>query len=186
MGLGSSLRHVAREAALWTVVVAGGFAGVYFFDDLRAAVSGAAEQVAVQMPEAREPQSDARETSERIVHLRAASNGHFFTRSYVNGRAIDVMVDTGATGVALTYEDAQTAGVLVGEEDFTALVRTANGTARTAPVTLDRVRIGDITIRNVPASVAERGKLAITLLGMSFIRRLSRIEMRGNELVLIQ
>ena len=60
------------------------------------------------------------------------------------------------------------------------LVRTANGVARVAPVTLDRVSIGDITVRNVPASVSERGVLGTTLLGMSFLGRLSRVDMRAE------
>ena len=56
--------------------------------------------------------------------------------------------------------------------------------ARVAPVTLDRVSIGDITVRNVPASVSERGMLATTLLGMSFLKRLTRVDMRGETLIL--
>ena len=68
------------------------------------------------------------------------------------------MVDTGASIVALTYEDAERAGVYVRDSDFTQRVRTANGMARVAPVTLDRVSIGDITVRNVPAAVSERGQ----------------------------
>ena len=83
------------------------------------------------------------------------------------------MVDTGASLVALTYEDASRAGIYVRDRDFTQLVRTANGIARVAPVTLDRVSIGDITVRNVPASVSERGMLGTTLLGMSFLKRLT-------------
>ena len=49
---------------------------------------------------------------------------------------------------------------------------------------LDRVSIGDITVRNVPASVSERGMLATTLLGMSFLKRLTRVDMRGETLIL--
>ena len=83
------------------------------------------------------------------------------------------MVDTGASQVALTFDDASRAGIHVRDRDFTQAVRTANGIARVAPVTLDRVSIGDITVRNVPASVSERGMLATTLLGMSFLKRLT-------------
>ena len=82
------------------------------------------------------------------------------------------MVDTGASQVALTFEDASRAGIYVRDRDFTQQVRTANGVARVAPVTLDRVSIGDITVRDVPASVSERGMLGTTLLGMSFLKRL--------------
>jgi aspartyl protease family protein len=59
------------------------------------------------------------------------------------------------------------------------------GSARVAPVTLDRVRVEDITLRNVPAVVAEKGALATNLLGMSFLSRLRGFQMRGSELILI-
>ena len=58
------------------------------------------------------------------------------------------------------------------------------GVARVAPVVLDRVSIGDITVRNVPAAVSEPGRLATSLLGMSFLGRLQRVEMRAGTLVL--
>ena len=56
--------------------------------------------------------------------------------------------------------------------------------ARVAPVTLDRVSIGDITVRNVPAAVTERGRMRTSLLGMSFLRKLSRFDMRSGRLVM--
>ena len=95
-----------------------------------------------------------------------------------------MLVDSGASIVALTYEDASRAGVYVRDSDYTQRVSTANGSARVAPVTLDRVSIGDITVRNVPAAVSERGKLGTSLLGMSFLGRLQRVDMRGGVLVL--
>jgi aspartyl protease family protein len=118
------------------------------------------------------------------VELAANSGGHFETAAEVNGNEIDVMVDTGATLVALTYEDAERAGLYLKSSDFTQGVRTANGTAKVAPVTLSSITIGDITVRNVKGAVAEPGKLHKTLLGMSFLGRLSRVEMRSNSLVL--
>jgi aspartyl protease family protein len=68
--------------------------------------------------------------------------------------------------------------------DFTHIAQTANGTARVAPVKISRISIGDITVRDVSAVVSERGKSERTLLGMSFLGRLSRVEMRGGTLVL--
>src|SRR6185437_1998517 len=98
--------------------------------------------------------------------------------------SVDVMVDTGASLVALTYEDAENLGIFVKPSDFTYTAKTANGIARVAPVTISRVSIGDITVRNVHGVVSERGKSDRTLLGMSFLGRLSRVEMRGGTLVL--
>ena len=86
--------------------------------------------------------------------------------------------------VALTYEDARSAGLYVRDSDFTHRVSTANGMAKVAPVTIDRVTIGDITVRNVPGAVMESGKLGTTLLGMSFLSRLQRVDMRSGMLVL--
>jgi aspartyl protease family protein len=102
----------------------------------------------------------------------------------VDGRRINVMVDTGATTVALTYEDARSIGLSLRDSDFTMRVSTANGYGRVAPVTLDRVSIGDITVRNVRGAVMEPGKLGTTLLGMSFLGRLQRVDMRAGTLVL--
>lgn len=118
------------------------------------------------------------------VELKAGPSGHFETEVEVNGSSIDVMVDTGATLVALTYEDAERAGIYLKSADFTHEVKTANGTAKVAPVEISSISIGDITVRNIRAAVTERGKLHKTLLGMSFLSRLSRVEMRSNALVL--
>jgi aspartyl protease family protein len=118
------------------------------------------------------------------VELRVGANGHFFSDADVNGRRIETMVDTGASVIALTYEDARTIGLAPSPQDFTHQVSTANGIAKVAPVSLDRVQIGDITIRNVNAVIVERGKLTMTLLGNSFLSRLSRYEMRSGRMVL--
>lgn len=122
--------------------------------------------------------------SSGTVTLPAGKYGHFQTEAEINGRDIDVMVDTGASLVALSYEDAQRAGIFVKPSDFTHTAQTANGIARVAPVTISRIEIGDITVRNVKAVVSERGASRRTLLGMSFLGRLSRVEMRSGTLVL--
>ena len=123
---------------------------------------------------------------DRIAHLEAADNGHFYADVTIDGRTINVVVDTGATGVALTYEDAERIGLTIRDSDYTHFSRTANGTARIAPVHLDEVRLGDITVRNVEAYVTEPGALFATLLGMTFLSRLSRVDIRGKELVLVE
>jgi aspartyl protease family protein len=118
------------------------------------------------------------------VELTAGQNGHFFTAAEVNGREIEVLVDTGASLVALTYEDAERAGIYLKSSDFTHGVQTANGVARVAPVTLDKVSIGDISVRNVQAAVSERGRLKTSLLGMSFLGRLGRVDIKSGRLLL--
>jgi aspartyl protease family protein len=128
----------------------------------------------------------ASKSSDKTVAIRAASNGHFHATAYINGRPVDVMVDTGATMVALTWEDARQAGLFLKDQDFRHKVSTANGSARVATVTLDSVSIGDITVRHVRAAVAEPGKLQTTLLGMTFLGELSRTEMTRGTLTLQQ
>jgi aspartyl protease family protein len=118
------------------------------------------------------------------VSIAAGAYGHFQTQAEIDGRSIDVMVDTGASLVALTYEDAASVGLYVKPSDFTGLAQTANGSTRVAPVTISRISIGDITVRNVPAVVSARGASERTLLGMSFLKRLTRVEMRAGMLVL--
>ena len=190
MAYSSGVKYLLREATLWTAVAAIGFSGVYYFDDLRAfaaktiaaVVSGT--EIAVDEITA-EPR---RSTTgfERSVTLKASRSGHFFARAYINGRPIAVMVDTGATQIALTYKDAERLGLRPHSSDYTMITRTANGIARMAPIELDSVRIGDVEVSNLRGSIAEQGKLHITLLGMEFIRKLERFEMRGRELVLVE
>ncbi len=144
-------------------------------------------QIASQLPASAEPETDTENPPRQDtgdVSLRATSNGHFQSDAEVNGRSIDVLVDTGATLVALTYEDAERAGIYLRPSDFTQSVSTANGIAKVAPVTISSISIGSITVRNVQAAVCERGKLQQTLLGMSFLSRLSRVDMRAGILVL--
>lgn len=118
------------------------------------------------------------------LEIAADESGHFQTEAEINGSRVDVLVDTGATLVALTYDDARRAGVHLSPSDFTHEVRTANGIAKVAPIDLGSISIGDITVRNVRGAVTEPGKLHKTLLGMSFLSRLSRVEMRDQALVL--
>lgn len=132
-----------------------------------------------------EPAAITRQPSDAVT-LRAGDYGHFNTEAEINGRTVDVMVDTGASLVALTYEDAERAGIFVRPSDFNRIAQTANGNARVAPVTISRIEIGGLMVRNVPAVVSQAGRSQRTLLGMSFLSRLSRVEMRAGTLVLQQ
>ncbi len=111
--------------------------------------------------------------------------GHFHAETYVNGRPVEMLVDTGATDVVLTWDDARSAGLQVSEQSFTARTHTANGITTYAPVRLDDVRIGDITVSNVSGAVMRPGQLTKSLLGMSFLRQ-TRMQMRDGRLILEQ
>ncbi|MCZ7595329.1 MAG: TIGR02281 family clan AA aspartic protease [Hyphomicrobium sp.] len=192
MALTSGTRQLLREVASWGVVAVIGVAALTHFETLK---TGAERMLGLPTPadiadaqRAQRPAQPGGKTASlgSIVEIEAEKNGHFNTEADINGRPIEVMIDTGATMVALSYEDAERAGLMLNDKDFTRAVSTANGVARVAPVTLDRVSIGSITVRDVPAAVAERGRLKTSLLGMSFLSRLSRFDMRSGRLVLQQ
>lgn len=186
MPFGSGPRHLLREAVIWTGVLAAGFTGVYYFDEMRGFF---AESIRTAMESFHAPRPVQENTSagfERSVTLTAGRDGHFFARAEINGRSVAVLVDTGASAVLLSHDDASAIGLEPHASDYTIETRTANGTGRAAPVQLDYVRIGDIEVRNLRGIVAEPGALHVTLLGMDFIGRLGRFEMRGRELLLVE
>jgi aspartyl protease family protein len=114
------------------------------------------------------------------------SHGHFRVEGSVDARNMDFIVDTGATMMALTARDAATLGIHPAPSEYTMTVRTANGAVGAAPVTLNRVEIGSITIRDVAAMVLPEGALSDNLLGMTFLSRLQRYEYSNGRLVLQQ
>ncbi len=191
MAFSSGSRNLFRLAASW--VICGVVIAVSFLhgEEIRTALGLKIE--ATDLGGERQPVSRVsaavgeariRSSGDRSVQIRARSNGHYETTAHINGRPIEVMVDTGASAVALTFEDANAAGIFPRPSDFTHKVNTANGVARVAPVTLDSVSIADITVRNVRAVVAESGRLNTTLLGMSFLGKLGRAEMSRGVLTL--
>lgn len=120
----------------------------------------------------------------RSLTVRADNQGHFWLDGRVDGAPVRFIVDTGASSVAIDRETARRAGLRLVDRDFTARSQTANGIARTAPVTLRRLVIGPITLRNVEAHVVDAPMNGMTLLGMSVLRRLEGYEVRGGRLVL--
>jgi len=113
-------------------------------------------------------------------------NGHFAVEGRVDGRRLEFVVDTGASVVALSAADASSIGIHPAERDFTASVRTANGVVRAAPVKLDSIDLGDVTVRDVDAMVLPDGTLSDNLLGLSFLSRLKRYQFSTDKLVLEQ
>jgi aspartyl protease family protein len=109
-------------------------------------------------------------TNSRIVVIKS-ENGHFGADAYVDGRRIAFMVDTGASQIAIRASDAARLGYHPRAHDYTIKVDTANGVGRAALVELNRVEIGDIMLRDVPALVVPDEALNVNLLGMSFLSR---------------
>jgi aspartyl protease family protein len=125
-------------------------------------------------------------TSAGSIVLSPDSRGHFRVDGRVDARPMDFVIDTGATMMALTARDAATLGIHPAFNDYTIAVQTANGTVRAAPVTLDRVEVGSIAIRDVAAMVMPEGALSDNLLGMTFLSRLHRYEYSDGRMVLEQ
>jgi aspartyl protease family protein len=112
----------------------------------------------------------------------ADKTGHVLLDGVVNGAPVRFLVDTGATAVALTVRDAEAAGISRSSLNFNLRTVTANGLAQAAPVELREVRIGQLEVENVRATVHEN--LSISLLGQSFLTRLDSYEMHDGVLTL--
>ena len=122
----------------------------------------------------------------RVVALGADERGHFLTDIQINGQFLRTLVDTGASVVALSAEDARKVGLKISPKDYTAPVSTANGMAKAAVVRIGELRMQSLVVRDVEAMVMPPGALRHSLLGMSFLRRLAAFEMQGKTLVLKQ
>jgi len=120
----------------------------------------------------------------RSVEVARAFNGDFDITARINGARVAMVLDTGASSVVLTRDDAKAAGLPLEVLSYTAIIETANGRTRAAPVRLDRVAVGDLVERSVEALVAQPGQLKTSLLGMSFLNRLQSWEVRGDRLLL--
>lgn len=117
---------------------------------------------------------------EVILHKRL--NGHFEADVTINGHRINMLVDTGASLLALTQADARRIGLDPDSMTYGMTIMTANGRGRAAPVMLKTVGIGPIDRQNVSAAVAEAGKLDQSLLGMTFLETLGSMQMQTDEL----
>jgi aspartyl protease family protein len=122
----------------------------------------------------------------RTVELASDRHGHFPVDADVDGQRIDFIVDTGASLVTLRESDAASLGIHPMPADYNAVVSTANGRIRAARTRLNRIEIGDITVYNVSALVLPDEALGKSLLGVSFLSRLTRYEYANGRMVLEQ
>lgn len=162
-GLNKTLQH----AAIWAMIFVGGAAGVGLWQDISR--------------DARSPQFSVA-GSDQIVVPRAR-DGHYYLTLDINSASIPFVVDTGATEIVLTQQDAARAGIDLANLAFLGRANTANGQVRTAFVKLDQVTLGQVTDRSVSAVVNE-GQMEQSLLGMGYLQRWGRIEITGGELIL--
>ena len=141
------------------------------------AVASASDNVAAVLRERSSSQA-------RAVQIPRGQGGEFALRARINGATAPMVIDTGATSVVLTYETAKAAGLPLELLDYNVDVETAGGHTKAARLTLDRLAIGKLVERSVPALVVPHGQMKTNLLGMSFLDRLERWEVRADRLVL--
>ena len=112
-----------------------------------------------------------------------AADGHYWAEASVNGHEVRFLVDTGATAVSLTTDDAQRLGINTSDLNYDAKVITASGPARAAKIKLDTVSVAGAQVRDVDALVIENG-LRNSLLGMTYLGRLSQFEATQTSMIL--
>jgi aspartyl protease family protein len=118
-----------------------------------------------------------------VAAVSRSSDGHYWAQADVNGKAVKFLVDTGATNVVLTTADATRLGLDPTHLTYNQPVVTADGRTEAAAVTLDHLSIAGARVDRVEALVIAEG-LETSLLGMSYLGRLSRFEATPNALIL--
>lgn len=112
-------------------------------------------------------------------------DGHFRADAEINGTdSIEMLVDTGASVVLLSFEHAEKLNLTVANLNFDVPVITASGRSSVALVALETISVGGVTLKNIDAAVAKPGELHSSLLGMSYLGALQEVVLRGNEMIL--
>jgi aspartyl protease family protein len=174
-----NLGQAVKNLALWVLIVLGLVTGYLYRNDV--------QQIASRVTAGLIPGRATVITDEsgfNTVVLYKGLGGHYQADAKIGDETIPMMVDTGASSIALSFEDAEKIGLNPQGLDFSATVMTANGPARTAYVSLPTISVGGIQRTNVRAGIAERGKLEQSLLGMNFLETLSSVSFSGDELKL--
>ncbi len=161
-----NLGRMVKQAAVWGMIFIGAVAAVGLWSDIRDDVI---------------PRQAIVGTG--IIEVPRRFDGHYYLTLQLNDVNVEFIVDTGATDVVLTMDDARRIGVDPDNLAFSGQANTANGVVRTAFTRVDEVRLGDIVDRNLSVSI-NGGEMDGSLLGMSYLRRFESIEIRGDKLIL--
>jgi aspartyl protease family protein len=168
------LGEVARNVGIWAGVVLVLVLGYTFQDE----VGGVWRRVQAEFL----PGSGV-ETADRILTITENSDGGFYVFADVNGTQVKFLIDTGASDVILSPDDAERVGIDVSSLSYDRGFETANGIGEGAPVKLASIAVGSIHFRDMPAYVT-RADMRTSLLGMTFLRRLESFEFRGRKMLL--
>lgn len=162
-----SLGKTARTLVVWGLIFIGLMAGYGLWGDIRSDIS---------------PRQTVLEDGAGIAVPRS-EDGHFHLVLQVNGIPVEFLVDTGASDIVLTLEDAERVGLNPDNLAFLGRARTANGVVETAYATVDSVSLGPVRFDRVGVAV-NGGEMDGSLLGMAFLNRFERLEISDNRLVL--
>ena len=121
--------------------------------------------------------------ADNIISISRARDGHFYADMLANGARVQFVIDTGATDIVLSTQDAVKAGISLDNLRYLGLAQTANGEVRTAQTTLQTLEFSGVLDKNVRVFISE-GQMGISLLGMAYLRRFERIEIVGDTLLL--
>ncbi|RFZ89267.1 TIGR02281 family clan AA aspartic protease [Shinella sp. WSJ-2] len=166
-----------RQAAIWLLIILALATGYLYRFDL--------QQVGNRLTAGLIPGRAVVTTGangEQILVINKGVSGHFEADVSIDGAPLRMMVDTGASSIVLTYDDAMRLGINPDNLVFSIEVSTANGRAMAAPVTLRQVAIGPIMRGTIRGMVTQPGQLDQSLLGMSFLETLGSIEITRDEL----
>ena len=159
--------QMLRQSVLWGLIFLGVIAGFGLWNDIRTDVlprySAVVEGGRVEVPR--------------------SYDGHYYLTLTADGTPVNFVVDTGATDIVLSREDAARVGIDLNKLIFTGLANTANGTVRTARTKVATLELGPITDRNVPVWVND-GEMSGSLLGMAYLHRFKTLQISGNTLTL--
>ena len=170
---------LARQLGAWTLIVVGLVAAYAY----RAELQNVGHRVTLGLiPGSAVTRLNADGTA--VLQVGRDRRGHFIVDGTIDGTAVEFLVDTGATTIALSHGDAARVGIDPASLDYNLPIRTANGMARAAQVRLDSIILGGIERRGLVATVSEPGTLTQSLLGMNFLGTLASFEIRGDRLIL--
>lgn len=161
-----SMGKMAQQAAIWGLIFLGAIAAVGLWQDIRRST--------LLLPEI---------SSAGEITVPRSRDGHYYLTLNVNNAPIRFVVDTGATNIVLSRQDAEKAGIDVDGLKFLGQAMTANGMVRTASVRLNHVTLGPLRDENIRAYV-NGGEQDGSLLGMDYLRLFSELRISGDQLIL--
>jgi len=167
-------RETFRNIAIWAGIAIVLVLGYSFYDRIKDAAGDARTALVPSYPA---------EVDANTMVFSENRDGDFAVIGSVNGQKVEFMVDTGASDIVLSPDDAQRAGIDVSSLHFIRGFETANGIGSGAPVTLNTLEIGPVKLFNLPVSV-NGTKMRNSLLGMAFLKRMKSFEMKGQKLYL--